>query len=129
MFDFLHTMKGPDFLWLFVGWFVAVRLTVAGLRAGGFDTAATTFLGLLCFEALGFARIVVGSSHGLHKWEFLYLLMFVGGVIFFVRARHLNSDTSDREWFSSSGSSCSSGSSSGGGCGGGGGGCGGCGGS
>ena len=130
VFNFLHTLRGPDFLLLFWVWFLVTFGGTLLLRWRGRDTPLTTILGLLCFEALGVARMIDGSAHGLHKWEFLILMMVIGGICFFIRANNFqfgggNGSCSGGSWWSS-GSSCSGG---GGGCGGGGGGCGGCGGS
>lgn len=122
--SFLHTMRGPDFLVLFAVWFLITFCGVWLFRCRDRDTPVTTLLGLACFEALGIARIMDGSAHGMHNWAFLILMMIIGGLIFFLRAEHFQNDGSN--------GSCSGGSSScssGGGCGGGGGGCGGCGGS
>jgi len=129
MLDFLHTVKGPDFLFLFILWFLILRVTVGILRNRGYDNPLTTFLGVGLFEALAIARIVVGSAHGMHKWDFLLTMMVIGGFLFFIRLDQINYTGTG-----GSGSSCSSSSSSsscsggGGGCGGGGG-YGGCGGS
>jgi hypothetical protein len=134
--DFLHTMKGPDFLGLFFVWFLVTFLTVVTLRAAGYDDYRVTAAGLACFEALGVARIVVGSFHGMGKWGFLIAMMGIGALCFFIRAKHFEGtgggsgdggggDTGGTWWSSDSGGS---GSSGGGGCGGGGSGCGGCGG-
>lgn len=87
VFSFLHTMPGPDFLWLFGGWFVLTFGTVLVLRWRGHDTPLTTGVGLLCFEALGAARMIVGSAHGMHQWDFLIFMMVGGAVLFFLRAQ------------------------------------------
>ncbi len=136
-------MKGPDFLGLFFVWFLVTLLTVIALRAAGYDEYRVTFTGLVCFEALGVARIVVGSFHGMERWGFLIAMMCIGALCFFIRAKHFEGmggnggdtgggggDTGGTWWSSDSSSSSSSDSSSsgGGGCGGGGSGCGGCGG-
>jgi len=130
--DFLHTTKGPDFLAVFFGWLIVVRGVVGILRRRGFDNWGTTIVGLLCFEALGVARILIGTFHGMHKWDFLILMMMFGSLCFIIRAKHFPRSNDPSGGSSScstvsSISSCSSGG--GGGCGGGGGGCGGCGGS
>ena len=119
--DFLHTMKGPDFLCLFLLWFLATILTVVFLRKRGRDSVAITIAGFICFESLGVARIAVGSAHGLHNWSFLILMMIVCALFFVLRAKYFEGMAG------AGGSSCSgSGCGGGGGCGGG---CGGCGGS
>ena len=57
LFDFLHEMKGPDFLGLFFGWFILVFGVVLIVRWRGHDSPAISLMGLLCFETLGVARI------------------------------------------------------------------------
>lgn len=146
--DFLHTMKGPDFLELFFVWFLVTFLTLVALRRVGYDDIRVTVTCLTCFEVLGVARIVVGSFHGMEKWGFLIAMMGIGALFFFIRAKHFEGmggggggDTetggggTGGTWWSSDSSASSGGSSSsdssssgGGGCGGGGSGCGGCGG-
>src|SRR5690349_14337144 len=91
MFDFLYTIKGPDFLPLFLFWWLVTRIAVAIARSTEHDSAATTFIGLCTFEALGVARIVVGSAHGMHKWDFLLMMMLAGGATFLIRSDHFNS--------------------------------------
>ena len=127
---FLHTMKGPDFLAVFFVWFGIVLGLVLMLRRRGFDNPATSILGLLFFEGLGVARIIIGSAHGQKNWDYLILMMILGSLFFIIRARHFEHSKDGRGGSSScsSVSSCSSGGGGGGGCGGGGGGCGGCGG-
>lgn len=134
--DFLHTMRGPDFLGLFLVWFLVTFLTLVALRRVGYDDIRVTCTCLACFEGLGLARIVVGSFYGLERWGFLIAMMGVGACFFFIRAKHFEGmgggggdagggDTGGTWWSSDAGGS---GSSGGGGCGGGGSGCGGCGG-
>jgi uncharacterized membrane protein YgcG len=126
-FDFLHTMRGPDFLLLYFIWFIVTFGTVLLFRWRGKDTPLVTLGGLACYELLGLVRIIVGSMHGMQKWDFLILMMVIGGVIFLIRASFNQSNGDGGSWWSSN---CSSGSSCGGGGGcGSGGGCGGCGGS
>ena len=136
LFRFLHTLRGPDFLLLFWVWFLVTFCSVLLWRWRVADSPLVSLIGLLGFEALGVARMIDGSAHGLHKWGFLILMMVAGGIAFFIRAKHFKTGGGDGNcsggsWWSSGCSSGSSGcgSSGGGGCGGGGGGCGGCGGS
>src|SRR5256885_17097414 len=86
-FYVLDTMKGPDFLTLYLVWFLAIWIGVLILRKHGFDTPSTTIAGVVLFEALGAVRYVVGSAHGMHNWLFLGLMMG-GGVFFFVLRAH-----------------------------------------
>src|ERR1700727_1024567 len=84
LLNFLHTMSGPNFLWLFAVWFLITFGGVLLFRWNGRDTPATTIIGLTCFELLAVARLIDGSAHGLHKWTFLILMMIVGGVVFII---------------------------------------------
>ncbi len=130
MLAFLHTMKGQDFLGLFFVWFLVTFLTVVFVRTWGHDTPFVTAVGLISFELLAVARIVVGSFYGMQRWGLLIVMMIVGAFFFLIRGKHFEGTGGDSGepggtwWSSDSGS----GSSGGGGCGGGGGGCGGCGG-
>ncbi|HAB14830.1 MAG TPA: hypothetical protein PLX89_09850 [Verrucomicrobiota bacterium] len=126
-FSFLYSVNGPEFLALFAGWFVVVFGTVLVLRWRGMDTPAVTAAGLIIFESLGIVRIMMGSSHGLHRWTILIIFMVVGGLAFSMRAEHFRGSGSSGGGGCSGGTGCGGGG--GGGCGGGGGGCGGCGGS
>ena len=83
IFSFLHTMEGPEFLGLYLVWFAVVFVTVLILRWRGRDSPVTTVVGVACFELLGVARMIVGSAHGLHQWEFLIVMMILGGLAFF----------------------------------------------
>ena len=124
LFDFLHTMKGPDFLVLYGGWFVITFGIVLVLRRQDHDNVMTTLAGLACFIGLGLARLIDGSAHGMHKWNLLIAMMIIGGFCFVIRLEQSSGGSSDgSSWWSS----CSTGGGcGGGGCGGGG--CGGCGG-
>src|SRR5580692_5947155 len=86
VFSFLHTMDGPDFLFVYAGWFVVSFVAVLVFRWSGRDSAATTLIGFLCYESLGVVRIIVGSAYGMHRWGFLIAMMIVGGLVFFLRA-------------------------------------------
>ena len=115
-------MTGPEFLFLYIVWFLTTWLGMLIIRHRVADTWATTLTGLVCFEAVGVARYIIGSAQGMHKWEFLFLIMGVGALFFVVRAENF-SNGSGGSWTSSG---CGGGGCGGGGCGGGG--CGGCGG-
>jgi hypothetical protein len=118
-FDFLRTMRGPEFLVVFGIWFVLVFGAVLLLRRWGFDNALTTLVGIALFESLGVARLATASEAGMRNFEGLFVMMFIGFWLFLVR------------WRSSNGGGFYVEGSDGGGCGGsgcGGGGCGGCGG-
>lgn len=126
--DLLGTMSGPDFLSVYLLWFLlTVQIAVLVRRLMDVDDIVARLFGAALFLGVGAARMYLGSAHGLHKWEYLTLAMLVGTVCFFIGI-----DT----WIGYGGSGYSScgmwyGCSTGGGCGGGGGGggCGGCGGS
>ena len=117
-------MSGPDFLELYFVWFLVTFGVVLLCRWRGHDTPAVTITGLLAYEGLGAVRFVIGTIDGLHRWDFMALMMIFGGLIFFVRTK---SGGSGGGWWNQGRGS------GGGGCGssgcGGGGGCGGCGGS
>jgi uncharacterized membrane protein YgcG len=119
--SFLHTMTGPDFLGLYFVWFLITWIGMLLVRHRVCDNWLTTLTGLALFEGLGVARYFVGTAHGMEKWDFMFIMMFVGALFFAIRAEHLKQG-SNGGW-----SSCGGGGGcGGGGCGGGG--CGGCGG-
>jgi len=114
-FDFLPALSGPDFLLLYFVWFVVMYGTVLLFRWSGKDTPMVTLCGIAGYELLGVLRIIIGSLYGKENWGFLILMMVIGGIIFLLRASHLQSNGDGGGWWNSS---CSGGS-----------GCGGCGGS
>jgi hypothetical protein len=118
LFDFLGTMKGPEFLVLYFVWFLLLFGAVFLLRRWGFDTPWTTRIGVLLFEALGIARFVIGSAQGMHMWAIMFTMMALGPFAFWVRG----GDSNGGGFHFDVGGGCGSD----GGCGGGG--CGGCGG-
>jgi hypothetical protein len=120
LFDFLHTMKGPEFLQLFIVWFVIVRVGVAILRARLGNLAWITAGGLVLFEGLGAFRYYVGSAQGMHMWGNLGAVMVIGFVLICMTADSFSSSRTSND-------SATGGCGGGGRCGGGGG-CGGCGG-
>jgi hypothetical protein len=115
---FLYAMDGPHFLMLYLVWFLVLWVGVLVLRSKNFDSPLTTVGGLALYEGLGVARYLLGSAHGLQKWDYLIAMMGFGFFFFVLRGHH----------FEQGGSSggCGGGGCGGGGCGGGG--CGGCGG-
>lgn len=80
MMDFLGTMPGPDFLKAYFVWFFVVWSGVMILRRCGYDSPLTTLGGLALFEGLGILRFIAGTEHGMHRWGFLFLMMFVGAL-------------------------------------------------
>lgn len=142
MMEMLGTLRGPEFLILFFGWFVVTRLGVGLCRSAGWDSPLVTLGGIALFEALGVLRFLAEIEHGMHRWGFLAAMMVLGPIFFAVRGE--GSSGGGGFWDSgspggggfwggsSSSSSCGSsscGGDSGGGSSCGGGGCGGCGGS
>lgn len=113
-----HDVRGPTFLVVYAVFFGIALLGSIVTRCAWVDSLVFRILGFLAFELLGVLRLLTFSGT---KFGYLYLSMFIGGIIFFLRA----------EWFSSSdggggGFFVFGGGGCGGGCGGGG--CGGCGG-
>ncbi|MSU36083.1 MAG: hypothetical protein EXS36_13470 [Pedosphaera sp.] len=98
VFSFLHTLNGPEFLGLFAAWFALTFVTVLILRKLGRDTPLTSIIGLSCFELLGMLGIIIGSAHGLHTWEYLILMMVLGGVAFLLRVDFKSSADSSGSW-------------------------------
>src|SRR5579862_9459788 len=123
LFGILEFIKGPEFLAIYGAWWLIVFIGVLLLRRKGYEHGVTAAWGLAMFLGVGLFRIVDGESHGMHRWGFLVLMMFVGAVLLSVRAESGGDGTS---WGGSGcSSSCGGGGGSGGGCGGGCGGCGG----
>lgn len=122
--DWVREMRGLQFLKLYFFLFLFIWFAVIGLRSYLKGNNQTTVLGFLCYEAIGFFRYIDASEAGMSRFDYMFMMMGVGGVLLFLRAEYFESSGSG----SSSGcSSCSSSScSSCSGCGGGGG-CGGCG--
>src|SRR5258707_11191141 len=115
--SFLHTMSGPDFLGLYFLWLLVTWIGMLIVRHRVADTWGTTVGGLFLFEGLGAARYFVGSAHGMHKWEFMFLMMVVGFFFFVLRA-HNFSNGSGSGWSSCGGGGCGGGGGGGGGRGG-----------
>lgn len=129
-FDFLSTMAGPLFLWLYVAWFVLIWLAALVARKLGWNSALITLFSLGLFEGVGVARYLIGEAAGLHRWTYLIIMMIFGGMLLLTRADSVGGGSSGDGGGTSIGGGCGS-SGGGGGCGSscGGGGCGGCGGS
>lgn len=118
-------MRGPAFLGLYLVTFAATFGAATLLRHAWRDTWVLSVAGFVAFEMIGLIRMADGLSRGMHKFQFLALMMIVGGLAFFVRAKE---DGSGHGLFGHCGGGHGGGcgtSSCGGGCGGGG--CGGCG--
>ncbi len=120
-------MKGPGFLgFYFVVWLVTFFGSLVLRRYPWFSHSGS--VALVVFEGLGVSRLITGLQAGMHRFEYLILMMFIGGWFYLLRS-DIEGDGGPGGGSSSSGCGSSCGSSGGGGCGGGGGGCGGCGGS
>ena len=119
-------MNGMEFLMLFAVLGICGFATAIGSEFHNLGKGRTFVLCLIAFEVIGIVRIMYGSSIGMHKFDYLTMMMFgmpfLGTMALFGKS---GGGSNDSGWF---GSSCGSGSGSscGGGCGGGG--CGGCGG-
>lgn len=116
----IDEMKGPDFLFFYILLFVGVFILSSLVRWFWKDIIAISLLGFIFFELVAVIRYIDASKNGMKNFGFMIILMIIGGIIFFIRAKHLNNHSG----FAGS-SGCSSSSCSGGGCGGGCGGCGG----
>ena len=85
-FSFFYTATAAEFLSGYLLWFVFLFVGSRAIQKGKADDhPLPTFAGLFLFESVGLLRIVIGSSHGMHKWDFLIVMMILGGVMFFSR--------------------------------------------
>jgi hypothetical protein len=114
--NFLYTMTGPSFLGLYCIWFLVTWIGTLFVRRVS-DTVLTSLGGLALYEGLGLVRYFVGKSHGLEKWNNLFLMMIIGALFFVVRSEHLNQG-SNSGWGGCGGGGCGGGGCGGGGCGG-----------
>lgn len=115
--SYIAPLNGPDFLFFYFFLFIGIWLSTAVMRKIWEDSMHVTLIALLLFEGIGLIRFFDASAAGMHKFNFMFIMMAIGAVLLFSRYDHSGSSN----WSDSSGcsSSCS-------GCGGGGG-CGGCG--
>ena len=109
---------GPSFLQLLLFVFLVTWVGQYVVRHAIIDSRAVSAIGAAVFLGAGVERFVHASALGMHDFEGLFVALFVGTILYFVRSDGRGGDRN--------GSGCGSG----GGCGGGdgGGGCGGCGG-
>ena len=114
--DYIRQLDGPEFLWLYGIYFIAIYFARWVWSAFSVDTFLGTLVSLVLFEGLGILRIIDGKAVGMSQFDITYILMFVGLLILCFRR-------DDRRGDGHASSVCSGCS----GCGGGGGGCGGCG--
>ena len=120
-------MDGGEFLMFFAFLGICGFATAIGSEFHDLGKGRTFVLSLIAFELIGGVRILYGQSIGMHKFDFLTMMMvgmpFLGAIALFGKS---NGGSDNSGWFfgSSCGSGC--GSSCGSSCGGGG--CGGCGG-
>jgi hypothetical protein len=115
--NFLETMRGPEFLALYFVWFILTWGCMLLVRHKVVDCIWTSLGGLALFEGLGVTRYIVGEAHGMHKWDFLFAMMFIGALFFLARTDSFTSG-SGSGWGSCGGGGCGGGGCGGGGCGG-----------
>ncbi len=111
---YVDDMDGPEFLWFYMKLFVGLIIISSMTRWFWKDIIAVSLIGFILFEFVAVLRLIDGLLMGMRNFWGMAIFMVVGGLLFFVRAHHVSSLSSDGD--------CSSGS---GGCGGGCGGCGG----
>jgi hypothetical protein len=114
-------VKGPEFLPGYAAFAIIVTFSQWFLRKVWNDTNVISALAAVLIVSVAAARIISGQQIGMRTFEGLYAIMFIGMVVQFIRAEHLN--TKAGRGLGGCGGGC--GSSCGGGCGGGCGGCGG----
>jgi hypothetical protein len=118
-------MDGEEFLIFFAFLGICGMITVIGSEFHDLGKGRTFVLCLIAFEVIGVVRNMYGSFIGMHKFEYLMMMMigmpFLGTMALFGKSVGRSNGSG---WSGSSGG----GGCGGGGCGGGGGGCGGCGG-
>lgn len=101
-FSFFHTAKGPEFLFGYAIWFGVLFLGSLAIRKDGARHPAASIAACFLYEIVGVIRIVDGSAHGMHKWNFLIIMMVFGAVFFFVRFDKTGgSSDSSSSWWSS----------------------------
>lgn len=118
---YVQDMRGTEFLTFYVIFFIVIWLSVVIFRTWLDSNSFVTYIGLIIFEAVGVFRYIDASAAGMSKFSYMYMIMFFGAVLLFLRMK----DSSDfsRGNNCSGCSSCSSCSGCGSSCGG----CGGCG--
>lgn len=82
-----ESMKGPEFITLYLVTFFALFLGAWTVRRTWRDLWAITIWAFFTFEAIGAIRLVTGYLAGMHKFGYTITAMTVGGLLFFVRAR------------------------------------------
>jgi len=115
---YMATLKGPDFLEFYFIVFIAILVILIVLRKLWEDSKHLSVIALLVFESIGLVRFIDASAAGMHKFQFMFIMMGVGGVLFFLRAHHMNNVSWSSDCSSCSNCSSCSGCGGGGGCGG-----------
>ncbi len=106
-------MLGSDFIVFYIFTFIITILINTLCRWYWKDILSVSILGFVLFELIGVVRYIDASNNAMQNFSGLQATMFIGGVLFFVRAKHFNNTGN-----SSGDSSSCSGGSCGGGCGG-----------
>jgi hypothetical protein len=122
-YAFTRSFRGPEFLVFYALALIVLWLLTVALRHFWKDYMMVSVIGCVVFVGIGIVRFVTGLLAGMGNFLFLFIMMGLGGLLFFMRAKN--------EGGYGVGGSCAVGGCGGGSCGGGGcgGGCGGCGGS
>lgn len=110
---------GPVFLVYYGAIFLAALILATIVRHAWRDEMIISVYACLLYEGIGITRVFTSAHPGPRRYEFLILMMFFGGFIFFARAKSFENMGSG-DGGSSCGSSCGGGGCGGGGCGGGG---------
>ena len=120
-----HGWNGIQFLLFYGTTFFVLIASAYIIRHGVDDRYIVSVIHFLVFEAIGFARLHYGLTHGMHRFSYLIIMMILGGACFFLRAK--SDDGKSYGFFGGCGIYMGSNGGCDGGCGGGCGGCGGCG--
>lgn len=116
---FTRNLEGPDLLAFYVVTLIVTLIGSTLVRRWWQDIWAVSITGCVLYETVGVIRYVTGRMAGMHRFDFLFLMMTIRGLLFFLRAKD--------DGGYGVGGGCAIGGCGAGGCGGGGG-CGGCGG-
>lgn len=110
--SYMAPLRGPEFLAFYFMLFTGLWLLLAAMRKYWEDSSHVTFISLFIFEGVGLLRYLDASAAGMHKFVILFIMMGIGGILFFVRGEFSDYGSDDSH------SSCGSTSGGGGGCGG-----------
>ncbi len=109
---YVDDMDGPEFLWFYIKLFLALIILSSMTRWLWRDIIAVSLVPFILFELVAIIRLIDGILMGMSNFWDMVIFMVIGGVIFFLRAHHVSSSSSDGDCSSGG---CSSGC---GGCGG-----------